>query len=205
MLSATDPRLVRRALSRLREKGTRVAAADPVRAAQPGLYAIHASATTWRDLGLGKPPDSRPLYVGKAETSLGLRDLKGHFGIAERKKQSPTGSSTVRRSLAALLAAADGYAGHPRNPDNPSHFANYGLSKADDERLSAWMARRLTISFWPHRDAPALDGLETAVLRVLTPPLNLDKIVTPWRGDVRAARKVLADQARGFKLKGVSG
>ena len=63
---------------------------------RPGLYAIHASPQTWRELGLGDPPDGRPLYVGKAEDSLVTRDLKTHFGDGR------TGHSTVRRSFAAL-------------------------------------------------------------------------------------------------------
>ncbi len=34
-----------------------------------GLYAIYAHTGVWRQLGLGEPPDDRPLYVGKAEDS----------------------------------------------------------------------------------------------------------------------------------------
>jgi hypothetical protein len=44
----------------------------------PGLYAIYGSATAWEELGRGRQPDERPLYVGKAETSLVARDLKTH-------------------------------------------------------------------------------------------------------------------------------
>jgi GIY-YIG catalytic domain len=64
---------------------------------RPGLYAIHGDGNTWTGLGLGKPPDDRPLYVGKAEDSLVARDVKTHFGDGR------TGQSTVRRSFAALL------------------------------------------------------------------------------------------------------
>ncbi|MGH2864053.1 MAG: GIY-YIG nuclease family protein, partial [Solirubrobacteraceae bacterium] len=65
----------------------------------PGLYAIHGNSAAWAELGLGVAPDSRPLYVGKAEDSLITRDVKTHFGDGR------TGSSTVRRSIAALLAS----------------------------------------------------------------------------------------------------
>jgi hypothetical protein len=61
---------------------------------RPGLYAIYGGATTWNELGLGEPPDGRPLYIGKAEDSLVTRDLKTHFGDGR------TGQSTVRRSFA---------------------------------------------------------------------------------------------------------
>lgn len=195
-LTVAYDRLAGRALRALVPPGRPVTGVDDDVASQPGIYAFFASAGTWRDLGLGAPPDDRPLYVGKAESTLAARDLRGHFGMGERGKQSPTGSSTVRRSLAALLATPDGYLGIPRNPENPSHFSNYGLSVADDERLSAWMLRRLRISLWPHDDPAVLDRLETVVLRKLLPPLNLSKIRTPWTASVKDARKILADRAR---------
>lgn len=178
--------------------GVPVARVSAEASASPGLYAIYASTATWRDLRLGKPPDDRPLYVGKAESTLASRDLQGHFGMRERGVQSPTGSSTVRRSLAALLAPRRGYRGVPRNPANPGYFSNYGLSSAHDEDLSAWMRRRLRLALWPHARAEDLDAVETLVLQKLLPPLNLDKIVTPSQPRVKTARKRLADEARGW-------
>jgi hypothetical protein len=41
--------------------------------------------------------------------------------------------------------------------------------------------------------------IETDVLGELLPPLNLDKVVSPWRGQVKAARKVLAAEARAWR------
>jgi hypothetical protein len=172
---------------------SRVAPSD---AASPGLYGIHASPGTWRALGLGNPPDGRPLYVGKAEHTLASRDLQVHFGMRERGVQSPTGSSTVRRSLAALLAPRRDYHGMPRNTAKPGHFSNYGLSEEHDEDLSTWMRGRLRFALWPHDAASELDCVETLVLRQLLPPLNLDKVVTLWRAQVKAARKLLAGEAR---------
>lgn len=198
---ASIDQLARSALRALRRPPVRVGKVLADEAARPGLYAFYGSVATWSDLGLGLPPDERPLYVGKAENTLASRDLSGHFGMSEGRRQSPTGSSTVRRSLAALLAPAEGYKGRPRNPDKPSHFANYGLSPGDDAKLSDWMRRRLSVSLWPHDDASPLDGIETAVLRFLCPPLNLNKVDTPWRRDVKAARSVLKQQAERAKLK----
>jgi hypothetical protein len=190
-----DPRLVQQALRALGPPGVRVGAVDEKASGRSGLYAIFGSPTTWRQLALGVPPDERPLYVGKAESTLAARDLAGHFGMRPRQGQSPTGSSTIRRSLAALLAHTAGYRGVPRNPERPSHFSNFGLSPAQDEELSAWMRRRLSIALWPHSDARALDLLETQVLKVLVPPLNLNKVETPWRRQVQEARGVLKRQA----------
>ncbi|CAN5520866.1 hypothetical protein BH24ACT4_BH24ACT4_04440 [soil metagenome] len=68
---------------------------------QPGLYAFHAGAPAWNQLGLGEPPDDRPLYVGKSERSMASRDVGTHFASGK------TGSSTLRRSLAALPGDPD--------------------------------------------------------------------------------------------------
>jgi hypothetical protein len=163
------------------------------------LYAFYASASSWRQLGLGKPPDPRPLYVGKAESTLASRDVQGHFGLRERGAQSPTGSSTLRRSLAALLATEHGYRGVPRNPAKPGYFSNYGPAQPDDDDLSAWMKRRLRLTLWPHDASSDLDTVETYVLGQLQPPLNLDKVVTPWRDQVKAARRLPAAEARAWQ------
>ena len=188
-------RLLKRARARLVGPGVAVSDVAAEESGKPGLYALHASPATWRELGLGAPPDSRPLYVGKAEKTLASRDLQRHFGLGPRGAQSPTGSSTVRRSLAALLAPARGYRGMPRNPEKPGHFSNFGLSVKDDEDLSAWMKRRLRLALWSHADAAVLDGIETELLKELLPPLNIDKVITPWRTQVKSPRKSLAHQA----------
>jgi hypothetical protein len=36
---------------------------------EPGLYAIYGARAVWRQLGLGHPPDDRPLYVGRPRTT----------------------------------------------------------------------------------------------------------------------------------------
>ena len=49
-----------------------------------------------------------------------------------------------------------------------------------------------------HANAAALDAVESAVLERIRPPLNLNKVLTPWRDAVKAARKRMADDARGW-------
>lgn len=161
---------------------------------RPGLYAIYAPAATWDELELGAPPDSRPLYVGKAEDSLISRDLKTHFGDGR------TGQSTVRRSFAALLHDALGLRGIPRNTANPAYFANYGLSAAHDAALTRWMKERLELATWGKPvDCPfALETIERVLLGKLMPPLNVKDVVTPWTGKVKAARAVMAAEARAW-------
>lgn len=118
--------MLAQAISALRGPGVPIGKIAAEESSHPGLYAFYASASTWGELGLGAPPDDRPLYVGKAESTLASRDVEGHFGMRERGMQSPTGSSTLRRSIAALMAPERGYRGTPRNPAKPGHFANFG-------------------------------------------------------------------------------
>lgn len=106
-------------LSALAGPGLPIPAASVVVPDAPGLYAIHGGAFVWKELGLGRKPDGRPLYVGKAESSLLARDLRQHFADGR------TGSSTLRRSFAALLHDRLELHGIPRNPAKPAYFANY--------------------------------------------------------------------------------
>jgi hypothetical protein len=99
------------------EKHRSLARVEGVVPDRPGLYAIHGDGYTWTELGLGKPPDDRPLYVGKAEDSLVTRDVRTHFGDGR------TGQSTVCRSLAALLHDEFGLQGIPRNTAKPGYYS----------------------------------------------------------------------------------
>ena len=159
----------------------------------PGLYAVHASPATWHALGVGKPLDQRPLYVGKSESSLSGRDIDTHFS------SGTTGRSTLRRSLAALLAQQLGLGAQPRNTAKPGHFANYGLPAADDAKLTSWMREQLRLSFWAAGGHADLTTIERRVIIRLAPPLNLTHVVTPWTATVKAARAEMAEQARKWR------
>ena len=184
-------RFVRDAQRALAEKGPLHQAERGV-PARPGLYAIYGDPETWRELGIGDPPDERPLYVGKAEDSLVTRDLSTHFGNGR------TGSSTVRRSFAALLREPLRLAALPRNPKRPERFANYGLSGEHDQRLTAWMRTKLGLAVWPKPDDCefALLQVEVALLAHLLPPLNLKDVTTPWTTQLKTARAAMASEAR---------
>lgn len=157
-----------------------------------GLYAVHGDVGVWRELGLGDPPDDRPLYVGKAEDSLVSRDLRTHFG---RRR---TGSSTVRRSFAALLRDQLQLSGQPRNAAKPERPANYGLDAEGEARLTAWMRDRLSLAVWAKPDDVRLVDVERALLTTWQPPLNLKDVRTPWSDQLSAARRVMADDARAW-------
>ncbi|MGH9199061.1 MAG: GIY-YIG nuclease family protein, partial [Acidimicrobiia bacterium] len=156
----------------LADSRARLAGAETKVPRKPGLYAISGDPGVWKELGLGDPPDERPLYVGKAEESLLSRDIGTHFGNGR------TGSSTVRRSFAALLRTSLGLQAQPRNPAKPGYFANYGLSPEHDTKLTRWMRDSLQLGFWAPAQPLLLRTVEVEVIRHLEPPLNLTDVVT---------------------------
>ena len=162
----------------------------------PGLYAVHGQPETWRMLGLEARGPGIPLYLGKSEDDLVRRDLKTHFAI-DRGVRSTTGSSTVRRSFAALLREPLQLRGVPRNRSKPNHFSNYALEQDADDRLSDWMHKHLTLAVWPKPAGLELSlaEVEKRVLRRWGPPLNLTHVPTPLER-LRAARAVVAAEAR---------
>jgi hypothetical protein len=161
----------------------------------PGLYAISGAAGVWRELGLGEPPDARPLYVGKSESDLVSRDLEYHFGDEEK-----TGWSSPRRSFAALLYEPLGLRGVPRTPDNPGYYSCFGLAGDGDAKLTEWMRDRLRLTVWPLADECPydLETLEKHVVRVLQPPINLTHVSHEWKKPIKLKRKVMADEARAW-------
>jgi hypothetical protein len=155
-----------------------------------GLYAVYGPPEVWVELGLGTPPDERPLYVGKAEESLVSRDVRQHF------RTGSTGSSTLRRSLAALLQERLGTRAQPRNPKKPDHFSNYSIDAASDQLLSEWMHNNLRLAMWRRPGDEPLRRIEEAVLQHWLPPLNSQGVKTPWSSLLSQARARMAGEAR---------
>lgn len=171
-----------------------VALSQPGLPASPGLYALHGSPETWRELGLGDPPDDRPLYVGKAERSLAGRVARTHFATGR------TGSSSLRRSLAALLAANGRLQlqAIPRRPADPEpcRWDRFTLEDASERKLTEWMRSSLLLALWKAPDGEDLRRIEDALVRQLEPPLNVTLVRTRWTDLVKSARAQLAEQTR---------
>jgi hypothetical protein len=180
------------AVTALATTATPITAADHIPSA-PGLYAIWGADAVWESLGLSWAAGV-PLYVGKSESSLRGRELDTHFDM--RGGRSKTGSSTVRRSFAALLADRLELRAIPRNTLKPGYFSNYSLQPDDDRRLTAWMHANLELSVWtpPAGAEIELGEVETGVIQHWDPPVNIDKTPTP-RTRLKAARARLARQA----------
>ena len=157
-----------------------------------GLYALYGDEAAWHQLRLTPAFHGQPLYVGKAERSLHGRDVRTHFASGK------TGSSTVRRSLAALLVDELILVAVPRNLAKPDGSANFALDVASDQRLSAWMDARLTIATWVKPDGARLGEIEALVVPQLQPPLNLALVGQP-RERLRLARRGMAESARAWR------
>lgn len=158
---------------------------------EAGLYAVHGDLLAVGELAAGAA--DHPLYVGKAERSLVGRDLRTHFATGK------TGSSTLRRTLSALLREPLELRAVPRNLARPDGSANYSLESSGDERLTEWMHARLRLSVWVRPDGVVLDEVETAVLNALRPPLNLAKMGCLGDRRVKAARAAMAEEARAWR------
>lgn len=166
--------------------------------ATAGLYAVWADGEAWAALGLRSGSDPQPLYVGKSESSLRGREVNTHFD-AGKGMTSKTGSSTVRRSFAALLAPSLGLRAIPRNVAKPGYYSNYSLRAEDDLRLTQWMHAHLQLSTGSYDASVAepLGDIESLVIASLDPPLNIDKAPST-RSQLKAARAALAREAASF-------
>jgi hypothetical protein len=188
----TTDSVIAAALLALAGPGNAHADAVHLVAKQPGLYAFYGDDNAWSELGTSPEFDGQPLYVGKAERSLNGRDVGTHFTAGK------TGSSTVRRGLAALLADELALVPVPRNLAKPDGSANFALNAASEARLSSWMEERLSLATWVKSADGTLDEIETLIVRRLRPPLNLDK-VGESRERLRHARKRMADISRAWR------
>lgn len=189
-------RLVDQAAVALRS-GVRLSVAETATMlpAGPGLYAVFADVESRAALSLPDlEADDLPIYVGKAEDSLRVRDSQSHF------KRGKTGQSTLRRSIAALLRDSHGLRGQPRNPTKPAYFANFGLSDTHDTILQRWMEDNLTLSAWEkplecEPDGKLLERIERGVIGRWAPPLNDTHNPRKWAAH-EGIRHVMADDAR---------
>lgn len=175
--------------------GQRIPGAMDIVPDRPGLYAVHAAAVRWHELGLEEREPSMPLYVGRARDSLVTRDLKTHFATG------CTGRSTVRRSFAVLLRDRLGIHSLPRRSKKPPttrDFTHYDLDATSEQGLTTWMCEHLTISVWPLPEGWPPDDLipmEKSILREWGPPVNLRDVPHP-SARIKKGRKIFAAEAR---------
>lgn len=152
---------------------------------EPGLYAWFVDEAGAIDLtaGLGHDIAAGLIYAGQAGAVFGSKtsDSTLHSRITTNHLGGNIRSSTFRFTLAAALAPSLALAtsDHRR------------LARDAETRLSEWTKGHLWVATVAV-EARVLDGVETAVLDELNPPLNLDKMASsPLRTTLKAQRRRL--------------
>lgn len=151
----------------------------------PGLYSWWVDAAGAADLaaGLGEPVGAGLIYAGLAgatRSRSGKRSTNTLWGrISGMHLGGRHEFSTFRLSLGSVLAASA------------------GAAEIDEDVLTTWMHDHLEVAAVAVADADALDGLESAILRQLDPPLNLSKMTsTPLRRRLTDLRRTYSRKRR---------
>lgn len=137
---------------------------------QPGIYAVFFFG---KDFPLEKKLiNDEIIYIGKTESSQQSRDANTHF------KSGKTGSSTLRRSLGALLREEMELVPMPRNDKDfkKGRTTFFKFNNYSEVRLTNWMEENLGLSFYEYPTTSAgIDFLETQLIKIAKPILNLAK------------------------------
>lgn len=164
---------------------------------QPGIYAVlylGKSNTLGAITGL---KSGQIIYIGKTLSSQQSRDADTHF------KSGRSGSSTLRRSIGALLREEMKLIPIPRGSGKTEKdTTNYRFDDLSEDVLTTWMASNLSLSFFEYPKSPdEIRNLELKLLDKLYPVLNIESnSANPFLREVKSARakcKRLAEQKRG--------
>ena len=161
--------------------------ADPFNRPGMGLYKIYAADRA--NLPGIELPSNRLVYIGK---SLEFRTRR-HF------QSGATGSSTLRRSIGAILKSELDLRAVPRGRGQTDRDCiNYKFNVACEERLSEWMRSNLEVEFHPVDPGTPERGIEDLEIEMINrehPLLNLWK-GNPYKEMIKELRKICADEAR---------
>ena len=109
------------------------------------------------------------IYVGKTEKSQKSRDANTHF------KSGKTGSSTLRRSVGAILRNKLELKPIPRS-QNEIKMRDFKFIEESEKKLTKWMIKNLSLSFYEVTEGKRyLKLLENQLIELLTPILNISK------------------------------
>jgi len=134
------------------------------------------------------------IYVGKTEKSQKSRDANTHF------KSGKTGSSTLRRSVGAILRNKLELKPIPRS-QNEIKMRDFKFIEESEIKLTKWMIKNLSLSFYEVTEGKRyLKLLENQLIELLTPILNISKnIGNPFLRDLKELRRQCRDIARTSK------
>jgi hypothetical protein len=152
----------------------------------PGIYAVgftgdHFPFPTGEDIV--KKGDI--IYIGKTEKSQRSRDAQTHF------KSGRTGSSTLRRSLGAILREELNLKPIPRSYSE-TRMRDYKFIEESEIKLTEWMIDNLSLSYHAVFEGDRmLKYIEKTVIEQLSPILNIqgNLSLNPYAGILQELRK----------------
>jgi len=164
----------------------------------PGIYAFFFIGDNFPILG-NEVKKHQIIYIGKTESSQEKRDANTHFATGK------TGSSTVRKSIGAILQKENNLNPIPRNATDftngkKSHF------KFDDKSetiITDWMEKKLALSFYEYpKSKSEIENLETEIINKLVPILNISKnSANYFKNDLQILRTQCANIAHKQPIK----
>lgn len=137
----------------------------------PGIYALFFIGNDFPLLG-SSVSKHQIIYIGKTESSQEERDAKTHFTSGK------TGSSTVRKSIGALLCSQDNLTPIPRNDSDyeAGRFSQFKFDEQSEIIITDWMKNNFALSFYEYpKTKQEIEDLETKLIDELVPILNISK------------------------------
>ena len=155
-----------------------------------GLYFL---CYTGRELGgsLWGEPEPPIIYIGRCGN-----DSPRHW-------QNDTGISTVRRSLAAMLANSLSLTPMPssNDPDDNDRYTNYRLTPESESKLTDWMKTNIKVAFWELTDNQ-IESRYQALINYNTPKFNFqDNPHNTFGQQIKSYRKILTEMAMTYEMQ----
>jgi len=125
----------------------------------------------------------------------------GQWSVAKYPRHfisGSTGTSTIRRSLAALLAPKLALVSMPRTLDEEDNdrYDNYMLDRESEDKLTEWMRANFSAAFYEVAEDQAEATLK-AMVQYSVPMFNFqNNPENKYGAEIKKYRKRLAEEAR---------
>lgn len=155
----------------------------------PGIYALSFIGPSFPLDGFTLP-EHKIIYIGKTESSQQSRDANTHF------KSGKTGSSTVRKSIGALLSQSEEIIPVIRSLTDieKGRTSHYKFDDTSEEKVTQWMLDNLAVSYYEYpASKQEINQVETELINLLKPVLNIDakNSTNPELSRIKSLRKKL--------------
>ena len=153
--------------------------------AQNGIYVVTYAGSA---LGFGLWGNNGPkiVYVGVSK-----------FNSSRHFKSGNTGTSTLRRSLGALLAGRLELIAVPRSndTDDVDRYNNYAFDGKSEDLLTQWMADNFQVAFFETKK-DKMEPLQIAMIEYNVPIFNFqNNPANKYGAEIKLARKKCAEEA----------